>query len=68
MEDRGCDYCRDDQSMYYGHVEQFASNEDRGVLLRCPRCGWLDLDPHAGLSEPRHISALKAGNWFGFLT
>ena len=40
MEVRGSDYCRDDGNMYYGHVEQIASSEDRdSLLLRCPVCG-----------------------------
>ena len=66
VDDRGCDYCRDDQNMHYGHVEQVASNEDRGVLLRCPQCGWLYLDPSDGLSEPRPLDAANAASWFGF--
>jgi hypothetical protein len=68
VDDRGCEYCRDDQNMHYGHVEQVASNEDMGVLLRCPQCGWLYLDPSDGLSEPRHIDAANAASWFGFST
>ena len=66
VDDRGCDYCRDDQNMHFGRVEQVASNDDRGVLLRCPQCGWLYLDPRDGLSEPRHIDAANAESWFGF--
>src|SRR5262249_25263496 len=42
MQERGCDYCRADSNMFYGHVEQMAaSDERRTVLLRCPQCGWL---------------------------
>lgn len=52
--------------MYFGHVEQLASNEDKGVLLRCPQCGWLYLDPRDGRSEPRHIEADTAASWFRF--
>jgi hypothetical protein len=66
MDDRGCDYCLDDQNMYYGNVEQVASSEDKGVLLRCPQCGWPYLDPRDGRSEPRHIDAGDAANRFGF--
>jgi hypothetical protein len=41
-DERGCDYCADDQNMFFGHVEQIASSERaRTILLRCPRCGWL---------------------------
>lgn len=66
VDDRGCDYCRDDQNMHYGHVAQVGSADDRGLLLRCPRCGWLYLDPCDGLSEPSHIGADDAATWFGF--
>lgn len=66
MDDRGCQYCRDDQNMHYGHVEQVASDEDKGILLRCPRCTWLYLDACDGRSEPRHIDAGSAATWFGF--
>lgn len=66
MDDRGCEFCRDEQNMYFGHVEQLASNEDKGVLLRCPQCGWLYLDPRDGRSEPRHIEADTAASWFRF--
>jgi len=68
MDDRGCDFCRDDQNMHFGYVEQVASNEDKGVLLRCPHCGWLYLDRRDGLSEPGHIDAGNAESWFGFPT
>lgn len=66
VDDRGCEYCRDDQNMHFGHVEQVATNDDKGVLLRCPQCGWLYLDPCDGLSEPRHIDAGTAAHSFGF--
>lgn len=52
--------------MHYGHVEQVASDEDKGILLRCPRCTWLYLDACDGRSEPRHIDAGSAATWFGF--
>jgi hypothetical protein len=39
VSERGCDFCSDDQNMYYGHVEQVASSDVRGsLLLRCPLC------------------------------
>jgi len=66
MDDRGCDYCRDDQNMHFGHVEQIASNEDGGVFLRCPQCRWLYLDPCDGHSEPYHTDSGTAASWFGF--
>jgi len=52
--------------MSSGHVKQVASNDDRGLLLQCPRCGWLYLDPCDGLTEPRSIDAANAADWFGF--
>lgn len=51
--------------MRCGHAEQVASNVTKGVLLRCPRCGWLYLDPSNGLSDPHHIVAGTALSWFG---
>ena len=54
--------------MNFGHVGQVASNDDIGVLLRCPRCGWLYLDPMDGLSKPRHVDAETAASGFGFST
>ena len=66
MDDRGCDYCSDDQNMYYGHVEQVASHEDIGLLLRCPQCRWLYLDPLDGLSGASRIDSVDAARLFGF--
>lgn len=66
VDERGCDYCRDDQNLHFGHVVPVASDEDKGVLLRCPHCGWLYLDPCDGLSDPRHIDTDTAARWFGF--
>lgn len=34
-----------------------ASRDDRGLLLRCPRCGWLYLDPSGCVAEPRVLGA-----------
>ena len=66
VEDRGCDYCRDDQNMGNGHVEQVASSSKRGLLLQCPRCGSLYLDPSDGVSDTRYIDAETASSWFEF--
>lgn len=66
VESRGCDFCRDDQNMRFGHVEQVSSNEDKGLLLRCPRCGWLYLDPSDGITEPFPIDRSDASGWFGY--
>jgi hypothetical protein len=33
MTNFGCDYCRDVQNRFYGHVQQIASDEATGVIL-----------------------------------
>lgn len=66
MSERGCEFCRDDQNLHFGHVEQVASIEDRGLLLRCPRGGWLYLDPSNGVTEPTHMDADDAASLFGY--
>jgi hypothetical protein len=38
MSDPGCDYCRDDQSRFFGRVTPIASQD---VRLGCPRCSAL---------------------------
>lgn len=63
--ERGCDYCRSDSNLLYGHVEQVASSDDRGtVLLRCPQCGWLYEDDQR--SEPAPVSAEVAHERFAY--
>ena len=64
MNQRGCEYCLDDRNMKFGHVEQIASSEQRGLLLRCPQCGWLYVDPSDGVSEPIRIALDDAANSF----
>jgi hypothetical protein len=64
--ERGCDFCLDDQNMHFGHVEEVASDTVRGLLLRCPKCGWLYLDPSDGASEPSPIDPASAATWFGY--
>jgi hypothetical protein len=65
MQERGCDYCRADSNMLYGHVEQVAASaERRTVLLRCPQCGWLYEDDQR--SDPVHVSADKARERFEY--
>jgi hypothetical protein len=64
MGDRGCDFCGDDQNLPFGHVSQVASNEARGVLLRCPKCGCLYLDARDGLTDPYAIEPADAATWF----
>lgn len=66
VEQRGCDFCGDDQNMHFGHVEQVASSEAKGLLLRCPRCGWLYLDPRDGITEPYPIDRSDASRWFNY--
>lgn len=64
VDSRGCDFCRDDQNMCSGHIEQVASSQAEGLLLRCPRCGWLYLDPCDGITEPYPIDVADASRLF----
>jgi len=65
--DRGCDYCADDQNMFYGHVEQICSNEERATLLLCcPRCGWLYETSPTGHAEAQPLSEQEARDRFSF--
>ena len=58
---RGCDYCADDNNMYFGHVAQIASNEDRRtLLLKCPHCGWLYETHPTGKPGAEHLSSTQA--------
>lgn len=53
----GCDYCADDQNRFFGHVEQVADNEERGmILIRCPRCGALYENTPAGEDRTRRLT------------
>ncbi len=66
-DDRGCEYCADDRNMFYGHVEQISSNEERAtLLLRCPRCGWLYETSLRGTAEAQHLSVREARGLFSF--
>ena len=63
--ERGCDYCRSELNLFYGHVEQVASNEARRtVLLRCPKCGWLYEDDLR--KEPVHVGTDDPREWFEY--
>jgi hypothetical protein len=53
----GCAYCADDANRSFGHVEQVASSEESGLLLRCPRCGSLYQNAGDGGYEKRLTSA-----------
>jgi uncharacterized C2H2 Zn-finger protein len=65
MTDSGCDYCRDDQNRFYGHVQQIASNEATGVILiRCPRCSTLYENSPAGEDRTRRLTKAEAGTRF----
>jgi hypothetical protein len=66
MELRGCDFCGDDQNMHFGHLTQVAAREAVGVLLRCPKCAWLYLDPRDGFTEPFPIAGRDAARWFDY--
>ena len=59
--DRGCDYCADDANMYFGHVEQVASNEAaQMLLLRCPRCGSLYEVAPRGAAQATRLTEAEA--------
>jgi hypothetical protein len=61
----GCDYCRDDQNRWYGHVTQIGSSEERRtLLLRCPRCGALYENTPEGPDQTRRLSEADAGRLF----
>jgi hypothetical protein len=63
--DFGCDFCRDDQNRFYGHVPQIASSEDRQtILLRCPRCGALYENTPRGPDETRRLTPDEARHLF----
>jgi hypothetical protein len=63
--DLGCDFCRDDQNRFYGHVTQIGSSEARGrILLRCPRCGALYENTPRGPDETRRLSPDEARQLF----
>jgi hypothetical protein len=65
MIDFGCDYCRDDQNRFYGHVTQIASSEDRGtILIRCPRCSALYENTPAGPDRTRRLTEEEASHLF----
>lgn len=64
--ERGCDYCADDANMYFGHLEQIASDEGRQtLLLGCPRCHWLYEASPRGPKDARQISESEARTRFG---
>ena len=57
----GCDYCRDDQNRFYGHVAQIGSDERRRmILIQCPRCGALYENTPRGPDETRRLSLDEA--------
>jgi hypothetical protein len=63
--DRGCEYCADDANMFFGHVEQVASNEaTRRLLMRCPRCGsFYEVTP-AGPAHAARLTQAEAAARF----
>ena len=63
--DFGCDYCRDDQNRFYGHVTQIGSDEGRRMLLlRCPRCGALYENSARGPDLTRRLTETEAERLF----
>ena len=65
VKERGCEYCRDDSNMLFGHVEQIGTNDELGcLLLRCPRCKWLYEKDWR--DDPIHISSESAHERYAF--
>jgi hypothetical protein len=63
--DFGCDYCREDQNSFYGHVTQIGSDERRRMLLlRCPRCGALYENSARGPDLTRRLTEAEAERLF----
>ena len=61
----GCDYCRDDQNRFYGHVTQIASDEARRmILLQCPKCDALYENAPAGRDKTRRLTEDEARQLF----
>ena len=59
--DRGCQYCADDANMFFGHVEQVASDQTtRMLLLRCPRCGSFYEVAPAGPAQATRLTEAEA--------
>ena len=57
----GCDFCREAQNRFYGHVTQIGSSEAlRRILLRCPRCGALYDNTPRGADVTRRLTAEQA--------
>ena len=63
--DFGCEYCRDDQNRFFGHVTQIGSNAEREMLLlRCPRCGALYENAPTGADATRRLTEAEANQLF----
>jgi DNA-directed RNA polymerase subunit M/transcription elongation factor TFIIS len=63
--DFGCDFCREDQNRFYGHVTQIGSSDVLGrILMRCPRCGALYDNTPRGLDETRRLTAEQASELY----
>jgi hypothetical protein len=61
VNERGCDYCADDEAMYFGHVRQIGSSDSRRkLLLGCPRYGWLYKASPIGPKDATHLTAEQA--------
>jgi hypothetical protein len=66
VEIRGCDFCRDDPNLRLGHVEQVSSNESTGLLLCCPYCQCLYVDPADGITGPYPVDSADAARWMAW--
>jgi uncharacterized C2H2 Zn-finger protein len=63
--DFGCDYCRDDENRWFGHVTQIGSDERRRmILLKCPRCGALYENTPSGPDRTRRLTNDEAHRLF----
>jgi hypothetical protein len=66
VERGSCDFCRDEQNLRFGLVERVSSDEAQGLLLVCPNCRSLYLDPADGISKPRLIDGVEASRWMNW--
>jgi hypothetical protein len=67
VESRGCDFCRDEQNLKSEHVQEVvSSSKAKGLLLQCPYCQCLYLDPADGMTRPYPIDSADAARWVGW--
>jgi len=66
VESGACDFCRDDQDLLHGLVEQVASDGSDGLLIVCPDCRSLYLATDDGATKPRLVDAAEASRWMNW--